>query len=117
MIKFLNFKFALLALVFGLMLVLLRISIVNFNLDEVYANLLSPFFVIPFIYFLMVSFSIKQHHWRNALLLVFGIILINIIVHYGEYDALFISKIIGLITSMLFISITFFNRINRWFIG
>ncbi len=116
MTKFGNIKFALLTLILGLILILLRISIVNFNLDEVYVNLLPPFFVIPFIYFFTVSFSKKQHRWQYALQLVLGLMLVKFLVYYGKYDELFIIRTIGSIASLLLISISYIDKIEKWLI-
>lgn len=115
--KILNSKFAILTILIALLFFLLRAMAINLSLDARYLHLLSTIFIILFAYFLTISFSEKQHHWRSALILVFGVIIITTISHLINYDELFIIRIIGLFTSLLLISITYIDRVKSWFIG
>ncbi len=89
--------------------------VINLSLNDIYLHLLSIIFLILFAYFLTISILEKLHHCRSGLVLIFGVIIITTISHLINYDELFILRIIGTLSSMLLISITYIDSIKRWF--
>jgi hypothetical protein len=113
--KILNIKFAILTIIIALLFFLFRAIALNLSLDYKYLHLISTLFIILFVYYLTISFSEREHKWRTALILVIGVLIFNIISALVEYNDLFIIRILGLLFSMLFISITYVDRIKKWF--
>ncbi len=112
-----NLKFATLTIIIALLFLLFRGMTAQLSADERLHHFLSTLFLTLFAYFIAISFSEKQHRWRSALILVFGVIIIAIISHIIIYDELFITRILALLTGLLLISITYIYRIKRWFIS
>ena len=111
-----NYKFILLTLAIGIAGFLLRPIFLTFSWDVVYLNFLSGVFGVLLIYYLSVSISIKQHRWQNALFLVIAIIIVYSIFSYGEYDRNFYLRIAGMLVSLAFISLTFVDKVENWFL-
>lgn len=111
-----NYKFILLTLVIGIVGFLLRPIFLTFSWDTVYLNFLSGVFAVLLIYYLSVSISTKQHRWHNAIFLVIAIIIVYGIFSYKEWDRNFYLRIAGMLVSLAFISLTFIEKVENWFL-
>jgi uncharacterized membrane protein YvlD (DUF360 family) len=112
-----NYKFVLLTMFIGIVAFLLRPIFLTFSLDIIYLGFLAGVFAMLFIFYLSVSISPKQHNWRSAISLVVGVMIINSIIYYGEYDRNFYMGIGGMIFSLALISLTLNRKAKKWFLS
>ncbi len=105
-------------MIFALILILAfalgRIMAYHPQLSPVYLEFGKGLLLPAMVFYFMVAFEPHKHEWKLIFYLVVGFIIFEVIIS-TTFGAPFWYKIIGSILSAGICSITFIDRVNRWF--
>ena len=111
-----NLKFVGLFFCYVIIAIISRLLFFHFSFDKLYLDFIAGLIVPPMIFYLLISFDSTKHNWRQLLYLILGYIIFQLLVS-DIYDIHFFVKVIGLILSGGLCSITFFDKVNKWFLN
>ncbi len=114
--SWLNLRFFLLFLLFSLLTIITRLLFITEGFDLRCLAFFSGLFVIPLIYYLLLSFSFIKHRLHGVIILIGISVLLQLILYYDFYDNYLYYRIAGFVFSIVLISITFFGKLKKWFL-